>query len=172
MYRLLKACYVCQLAERGFLFYLLHTSGLSGVDRDFVLLISNVTCIQVFEHGTSFSVKLCLSFTLCGGHEKAYHLVVVMITSMLHPPSSPNTIPATGCFCSSEQTNCSGQTDVDYHALPPSLTSLPYMGQVNHVPLPPELLQEFESILTDICIHAHHRSFLSMKCLLMYVLSE
>ena len=146
---------------REFLFYLLHTSGLSGVDRDFVLLISNVTCIQAFEHGTSFSVKLCLSFTLCGGHEKAYHLVVMMISSiMLHPPilslNNPYTLPVSAhitCFCSSEQTNCSGQTDVDYHALPPSLTSLPYMGQVNHVPLPPELLQEFESILTDL-LHA------------------
>ena len=74
--------------------------------------------------------------------------------------SLSNPIPSIHAwFCSSEQTNCSGQTDVDYHALPPSLASLPYVGQVNHVPLPPELLQEFESILTDM-LQAHPRSFL------------
>ena len=46
-------------------------------------------------------------------------------------------------------TNGSGQSDVDYPALTsslPSLGGMPFLGEVNHTPLPPELLQEFESI--------------------------
>ena len=54
-------------------------------------------------------------------------------------------------FLSSVQTNCSGFTDIDYPSLPstlPSLGSLPHLGSIKHIPIPPELLQEFQSILT------------------------
>ena len=47
----------------------------------------------------------------------------------------------------------SGASDMDYPFLLsslPSLSCLPFIGQVTHVPLPPELLQEFDSIL-KIC---------------------
>ena len=55
--------------------------------------------------------------------------------------------------CAAEMTNCSGATDTDYPSFPsvlPQLSSLPYLGQSTHVPLPPELLQEFDSICSSI----------------------
>jgi nuclear pore complex protein Nup155 len=48
-----------------------------------------------------------------------------------------------------KMTNCSGATDTDYPSLPsvlPQLSSLPFLGQSTHVPLPPELLQEFDKM--------------------------
>lgn len=50
-----------------------------------------------------------------------------------------------------ELTNGSGYSDTDYPALGqvlPALTAMPLLGEVHHTPLPPELLQEFESIHT------------------------
>lgn len=46
-------------------------------------------------------------------------------------------------------TNGSGQSDMDYPCLSslfPSLDVMPMLGDVDHTPLPSELIQEFESI--------------------------
>ncbi len=56
------------------------------------------------------------------------------------------------CLFHTVQTNSSGSTDIDYPSLPstlPSLSSLPHLGPVKHVPIPPELLQEFQSTHTS-----------------------
>jgi nuclear pore complex protein Nup155 len=47
------------------------------------------------------------------------------------------------------QTNASGASDIDYPSFPsvlPPLSSLPLIGQTTHVPLPPELVQEFDNM--------------------------
>lgn len=54
------------------------------------------------------------------------------------------------CFHPQETSNASGNTDRDYPAVQsywPALESMPFLGEVNCTPLPPELVQAFESIL-------------------------
>ena len=54
------------------------------------------------------------------------------------------------------QTNCSGHADGDYPCLDNSvsaLANLPLLNpDIHHVPLPPELIEEFHSILISIQI--------------------
>ena len=49
------------------------------------------------------------------------------------------------------QTNCTGLADGDYPCLDtslPALANLPLLNaDIHHVPLPPELVEEFQSIL-------------------------
>lgn len=52
----------------------------------------------------------------------------------------------------SAQTNISGNADIDYPSLAtslPALSSMSSIVQIRHTPLPPELVQEFQSILTN-----------------------
>ena len=57
---------------------------------------------------------------------------------------------------STGQTNCSGHADGDYPCLDNSISALANLPLINldihHVPLPPELIEEFHSILIGILI--------------------
>jgi hypothetical protein len=49
---------------------------------------------------------------------------------------------------SPEETCVSGQSDIDYPSLStafPALKTMPFISDVNHVPIPKEVLHEFES---------------------------
>ena len=53
-------------------------------------------------------------------------------------------------YWSTALTNASGHADIDYPSFEqslPILGSLTSVGPLRHTPLPPELVQEFESIL-------------------------
>ena len=55
------------------------------------------------------------------------------------------------CFTTPDHTNVSGASDYDYPTLAtqvPALANLPYVGGFKHTPLPPELLEHFDRILT------------------------
>ena len=57
------------------------------------------------------------------------------------------------------QTNCSGHADVDYPCLDtsvPALANLPLLNpDIHHVPLPPELIEEFHSIFVSTLTGLH-----------------
>ena len=67
-----------------------------------------------------------------------------------------------------EVANGSGQSDLDYPVLNsslPALAGMPFLGEVDHTPLPQELLQEFERILIIInYLITHMINFHLTKC--------